>query len=99
MFRGFHKALTVRRGYKRVTLATTHKMSRCIYAVLRDNKPYQDPETEYEQLLVRTTRHAGFSSCKSTASSRSQTCPARALSESRPRVRSDRHQGHKPELP
>ncbi len=27
-------------------------MLRCIYAVLRDNKPYQDPETDYEQLLV-----------------------------------------------
>ena len=51
-FRGFHKALTVRRGYKRATLATAHKMSRCIYAVMRDNKPYQDPETDYEQLLV-----------------------------------------------
>ncbi len=51
-FRGFHKALTVRRGYKRATLATAHKMLRCIYAVLRDNKPYQDPETDYEQLLV-----------------------------------------------
>ena len=51
-FRGFHKALTVRRGYKRATLATAHKMLRCIYAVLRNDKPYTDPETDYEQLLV-----------------------------------------------
>ncbi len=27
-------------------------MLRCIYAVLRDDKPYKDPETDYEQLLV-----------------------------------------------
>ncbi len=49
----FHRALTVRRGYKRATVATAHKMVRTLYAVLRDQKPYRDPQADYEQLLVR----------------------------------------------
>ena len=52
-FRGFHKALTVRRGYKRATVATAHKMLRVIYSILRSRTPYHDPETNYEELMVR----------------------------------------------
>ena len=52
-FRGYHKALTVRRGYKRATVATAHKLLRVIYAVLKANAPYRDPETDYEAQLVR----------------------------------------------
>ena len=52
-FRGYHKALMVRRGYKRAIVATAHKLLRVLYVVLRDARPYQDPEADYEQLLVR----------------------------------------------
>ena len=52
-FRGYHRALTVRRGHKRATVATAHKMLRVIYSVLRSRTPYRDPETDYEALMVR----------------------------------------------
>ena len=51
-FQGYHKALTVRRGYKRATVATAHKLLRVIYVVLRDGTPYHDPEADYEALMV-----------------------------------------------
>ena len=40
-FQKYHKALTVRRGYKRAVVATAHKILRCIFAVLRDGTPYR----------------------------------------------------------
>lgn len=52
-FRGYHKALMIRRGYKRAIVATAHKMLRVLYVVLRDAKPYYDPEADYEALMVR----------------------------------------------
>ena len=52
-FRGYHKALTLRRGYKRATVATAHKLLCVLYVVLRDAKPYHDPEADYEALMVR----------------------------------------------
>ncbi len=52
-FQAYHKALTVRRGYKRAITATAHKLARTIYAVLRDQQPYLDPVADYQQLLVR----------------------------------------------
>ena len=52
-FRGYHKALTVRRGYKRATVATAHKLLRVIYSILSANAPYRDPETDYEAQLVK----------------------------------------------
>ena len=52
-FKGYHKALTVRRGYKRATVATAHKMLRCIYTMLRTASVYRDPEADYESLMVR----------------------------------------------
>ena len=51
-FRGYHKALMVRRGYKRAIVATAHKLLRVIYVVLRDGTPYHDPEADYEALMV-----------------------------------------------
>ena len=48
----YHRALTVRRGYKRAIVATAHKLARVIFAVLRDGRPYRDPEVDYEALLV-----------------------------------------------
>ena len=52
-FRGYHKALTVRRGYKRATVATAHKMLRIAYRMLRTDKPYHDPKTDYAALMVQ----------------------------------------------
>ena len=52
-FEGYHKALMVRRGYKKAIVATAHKLARVIYAVLRDDKPYCDPQINYETLLVK----------------------------------------------
>ena len=45
--------MTARRGYKRPTVATAHKLVRTVFAVLRDAKPCRDPETDYEALLVK----------------------------------------------
>ena len=52
-FRAYHRALMVRRGYKRAIVATAHKLARCVFAVLRDRAPYRDPDTDYEALLVQ----------------------------------------------
>ena len=54
-FRGYYKALMVRRGYKRSIVATAHKLLRVPYVVLRDARPYHDPEADYEELMVRRT--------------------------------------------
>ena len=52
-FNGYHRALTVRRGYRRATVATAHKLLRTLYRMLRTGQPYRDPETDYEKLMVR----------------------------------------------
>ena len=39
--------------YKCAISATTHKLLRSVFAVLRDRCPYQDPDTDCELLLVR----------------------------------------------
>ena len=52
-FHAHHKALTIRRGYKRAIVATAHKLARTIFAVLRGGQPYRDPEVDYEALVVR----------------------------------------------
>ena len=52
-FEGYHKALAIRRSTKRAIVATAHKMLRAIYAVLRDQQPYRDPQTDYEAIMVR----------------------------------------------
>ena len=52
-FRGYHKALTVRRGKKRATVATAHKLLRILYRMLITGQPYRDPHTDYEALMVK----------------------------------------------
>lgn len=52
-FKGYHKALTVRRGCKRATVATAHKMLRRIHAMLSHGRVYRDPQTDYEALMVK----------------------------------------------
>ena len=52
-FQGYHKALTVRRGKKRATVATAHKLLRILYRMLTTGQPYRDPQTDYEALMVK----------------------------------------------
>ena len=51
-FRGHHKALTVRRGHKRATVATAHKMLRIIHCMLRTGELYRDPDIDHEAIMV-----------------------------------------------
>ncbi len=51
-FHAYHRAITARRGHQRAIVATAHKLARVIFAVLRDDRPYRDPEVDYEALLV-----------------------------------------------
>ena len=43
----------MRRGYKRATVATAHKLLRIIYRMLATGAVYRDPDTDYEALLVK----------------------------------------------
>ena len=51
-FQSYHKMMTARRGYKRATIATAHKLLRVIQALLGTDKPYRDPGVNYERMLV-----------------------------------------------
>lgn len=42
-----------RRGYKRALVATSHKLLPPMWAVLRDECSYRDPEIDYEALMIR----------------------------------------------
>ena len=37
----------------RANVATAHKMLRIVHALLRKDKPYEDPTIDYEQLFVK----------------------------------------------
>ncbi len=52
-FHGYHKALHIRRGYKRATVATAHKLAKTIFSVLINQRPYRDPQFDYEALVVK----------------------------------------------
>ena len=52
-YHGFHRTHTHRLGCKRAIVATAHKLARTVYAVLRDQKPYEDPGVDYEEIMVR----------------------------------------------
>ena len=52
-YHGFHRTHTHRLGCKRAIVATAHKLARTIYVVLRDQKPYEDPHVDYEEIMVR----------------------------------------------
>ena len=44
---------SARRGYKRPNVATARKLLGTLFAVLREAKPYRDPETDYQARLVK----------------------------------------------
>lgn len=52
-FKGFYKGLVIRRGHKRAIVATGHKILKIAYKMLKDKVPYKDPETDYEEILIR----------------------------------------------
>jgi transposase len=52
-FKGKYRALVIRRGPKRTLLALAHKLLRVIYALLKHQQPYRDPEIDYEALIVQ----------------------------------------------
>jgi transposase len=53
MFQHKHKALAIRRGFKRAIMACAHKMLRIIWAMLLRNQPYTDATVDYQALSVR----------------------------------------------
>jgi transposase len=52
-FQAKHRALVIRRGFKRAIMACAHKMLRVIWAMLLRNQPYRDAAVDYEALSVR----------------------------------------------
>jgi transposase len=52
-FQAKHKAVAIRRGFKRAIMACAHKMLRVIWAMLLRNQPYRDATVDYEALSVR----------------------------------------------
>ncbi|WP_252176686.1 IS110 family transposase [Endozoicomonas sp. 4G] len=52
-FKGKYQSLVIRKGHKRSLIAIAHKLIRVIYTLLKKRKPYIDPDTDYEGLMVR----------------------------------------------
>lgn len=52
-FKGKYQSLVIRRGHKRSIVAIGHKLLRIIYSVLKNVKPYHDPEVDYEEIMVQ----------------------------------------------
>lgn len=53
LFQAKHKAVAIRRGFKRAIMACAHKMLRIIWAMLLRKQPYRDATVDYEALSVR----------------------------------------------
>ena len=51
-FKGKYAGLVIRRGSKRSIIAVGHKILRIIYAMLKNNQHYRDPQIDYEKLVV-----------------------------------------------
>ena len=52
-FQGKYRSLVVRRGHKRSLIAVAHKLIRVIYTLLKNRRPYVDPDIDYEGMMVR----------------------------------------------
>lgn len=42
----------IRRGHKRAIIALGHKILRVVFVVLKNQKPYHDPEIKYDEIVV-----------------------------------------------
>lgn len=51
-FKGYYKALAIRRGHKRAIVALGHKILEIIYTILKKKQPYKDPNIDYKALVV-----------------------------------------------
>lgn len=51
-FKGYYKALAIRRGHKRAIVALAHKILEIIYTLLKKKTPYKDPNINYKALVV-----------------------------------------------
>lgn len=51
-FKGKYESLVIRRGHKRTIIALGHKILRVIFVMLKNIKPYFDPDINYEELMV-----------------------------------------------
>ena len=47
-FGPYKQGLAIRRGTGRAVVATAHKILRIVFAMLRDGKPYRDPQVDYQ---------------------------------------------------
>lgn len=47
-FGPYKRGLALRRGTGRAVMATAHKILRIVFAMLRDDKPYRDPQIDYQ---------------------------------------------------
>ena len=47
-FGPYKRGLAIRRGTGRAVMATAHKILRIVFAMLRDGKPYRDPQIDYQ---------------------------------------------------
>lgn len=52
-FQDYYQSLKIRRGHKRSIIASGHKIARVIFKLLSTNKCYEDPQVNYEELLVK----------------------------------------------
>ncbi len=52
-FKGYYQGLVIRRGHKRSIIASGHKILRVIYKLFNSQKPYIDPEINYEEIMVK----------------------------------------------
>ncbi|MEW6003646.1 MAG: IS110 family transposase [Nitrospirota bacterium] len=52
-FEYFYKSLLIRRGHKRAIMALAHKILRIIFSVLKNKKPYYEPDDNHEMLTTK----------------------------------------------
>ena len=52
-FKGKYQGLIIRRGHKRAIIAVGHKILRVVYSLLKNGRPYIDPEIDYESIVVK----------------------------------------------
>jgi transposase len=52
-FKGQYQGIMIRRGKKRAIIAVGHKLLRVVYCLLKNGKPYRDPNIDYEALVVQ----------------------------------------------
>ena len=63
-FKAKYKGLVIRRGHKRTIIALGHKMLRVIFSLLKNKKPYKDPEIDYEAVVVQKNAPRWISALK-----------------------------------